>query len=403
MKCRNCHQSITPFFSVGMMPSVNHFLKKDQLGKEKKFDLTTAFCDNCYLVQLTHIIPPHELFSDYIYFSSTSVGLLKYFAETAEYLIQKLNLNKDSLVVEIASNDGAMLKNFKAVGIQILGIDPAQNIAKVANEQGITTLPEFFNLAFAQKLVSEKKIRADLIYGANVLAHVPEIVDFVQGVSKILNAKGTAIFEFPYVKGLLENKFDTIYHEHVFYYSLLAIQNIFRNATLDIYDVEMTPTQGGSLRIYACHHLAFPISERVTTLANKEKKAKFDQFSTYKKMTKRVEKLKKKLVTLLTSLKKDGQRLVGYGAAAKGVVLTNYFDIDEKLIEYVADKAPAKQGLYMPGVHLFVESPEKISRGTVDYVVIFSWNIAEEVMTQLGEYHQQGGKFIVPVPEVSIL
>ena len=215
MKCRACTNSLSPFLSLGKMPLVNHFLKKGELSKEKRFDLTVAFCPHCYLVQLTKIVPPKQLFSNYLYFSSTSSSFLEHCADNTDHLTHKLKLNKGSLVVEIASNDGAQLQYFKKAGMQILGIDPAKNIAKLANKKGIPTIADFFSHSLAKKLQQQLKREADLIYGANVLAHVPKIIDFARGVKNILATKGTAVFEFPYLAGLLEGKFDTIYHEHV--------------------------------------------------------------------------------------------------------------------------------------------------------------------------------------------
>lgn len=389
---------------MGQMPLVNFFLKKEEISSEEKFDLTVGFCPKCYLVQLINTVPPKKLFRNYIYFSSTSTSFLEHCKKTADYLTKKLGLSSQSLVLEIASNDGAQLQFFKELGIQTLGIDPAENIAKVANEKGIKTLPEFFNFAFATKLKEKEKIEADLVFGVNVLAHVPEIVDFVTGVKTILKPRGTAIFEFPYIKGLMENKFDTIYHEHVFYYSLIALRNLFSAADLEIYDVEMTPMQGGSLRIFISHSGNFPISENAKKLVEEEFKNGFDKIETYQKIEGRVSKLKIELIALLEKIKNNGQKIAAYSAPAKGNILLNYFGIKDYL-DFIVDKSEAKQGLYTPGAHLLVYPLEKIYKEKPDYLLILCWNIADEVinMEELRAYCKEGGKFIIPVPEIKVI
>ncbi|MFH1657170.1 MAG: class I SAM-dependent methyltransferase [bacterium] len=402
MNCRACNSKIIKVFSLGEMPLVNSFLKKEELSEEEKFDLTVGFCPQCYLVQLTETVPPEKLFKDYIYFSSVSKLFLEHCAKTAEVLTKKLGLNFQSLVLEIASNDGAQLQYFKQLGIPVLGVDPAENIAEAANDKGIKTIPEFFNYAFAQKLKEKEGIRADLVFGANVLAHVPEIVDFVKGVAVILKPKGTAVFEFPYLKGLIENKFDTIYHEHVFYYSLIALQNLFRQAGLEIYDLEITSVQGGSLRIFASSVGNFPVSKNVKELAEKELKSGFNKVETYQKIDENVNNLKEQIIVLLKEIKNKGQKIAVYSAPAKGNILLNYFEIKDCL-DFIVDRAEAKQGLYTPGTHLLVYPPEKIYKESPDYLLILCWNIASEVMEQLENYHKNGGKFIIPIPELKVI
>ncbi|MFH1461884.1 MAG: class I SAM-dependent methyltransferase [bacterium] len=403
MKCRVCNSTTIKFLSLGQMPLVNSFLKKEELSTEEKFDLSTSFCPYCYLVQLITIVPPEKLFRDYIYFSSTSKSFLEHCQETAEQLTKKLNLNSESLVLEIASNDGAQLQFFKKLGIKVLGIDPARNIAKVANKKNVPTICEFFNYKFAKKLKKDKNIQADLIFGANVLAHVPEIVDFVKGIKIILKQKGTAVFEFPYLKGLLEKKFDIIYHEHVFYYSLIALKNLFLQADLEIYDVEMTPAQGGSLKIFVSHPNNFKISANVKNLISKEIQDGFDKIETFQKMNDDVLNLKNELTLLLKKLKSEGKRIAAYSAPAKGNILLNYFNINENYLDFIVDKSEAKQGLYTPGTHLLVHSPEKINQDKPDYLLILCWNIADEIIKQLEDYHNAGGKFIIPIPDIKIV
>lgn len=403
MNCRNCGIPITGFFSLGDMPLVNSFLREGDLDWENKYDLSVGFCQKCYLVQLINSIPPKELFEDYIYFSSTSKFFVEHCKKTAEHLARKLSLSSGSLVLEIASNDGVQLQAFKDLGIGILGVDPAKNIAEAANEKGVPTMAEFFNHDFAKKIKREKNIQADLIFGANVLAHVPEIKDFVGGVGEALKPKGTAVFEFPYLKGLLENKFDTIYHEHVFYYSLIALINLFKAASLDIYDVDMTPMQGGSLRIFICHQGAFPVRESVGDLIKEEVAGGFDNLETYQKMSENIQNLKKDIISLLERLKKEGKTVAAYSAPAKGNILLNYFGIGKNYLDFIVDRAESKQGLYTPGTHLLVYPVEKIYQEKPDYLLVLCWNLAEEVMTQLEDYHADGGKFIIPVPEIKII
>ncbi len=403
MKCRACSNHIIPFFSLGMMPLVNSFLGKKQLAGEKKYDLSLCFCPSCYLVQLKKTVPPEQLFRNYIYFSSTSSKFLAHCRTTANYLTGRLHLHSSSLVLEIASNDGAQLQYFKQLGIPVLGIDPAKNIAKIANAKGIKTIPEFFNFKFARLLSREKNIQADLVFGANVLAHVPEIVDFVQGIKLVLKPAGTAVFEFPYLAGLFENKFDTIYHEHVFYYSLLALRNLFLRANLTIYDVEITEMQGGSLRIYVCHPQVFPISKHVKTMLQKEKKERWTDIRTYRLINTRIEKLKTTIMRTLNELKKSGKTIAAYSAPAKGNVLLNYFGIGCDYLDFIVDKSKAKQGLYAPGTHLLVYAPSKIFEKNPDYLLILCWNLADEVMDEYQKYHKSGGRFIIPIPKFIIV
>ena len=406
MNCRSCKTEIVEFFSLGQMPSINVFLKKEEeFASEKKYNLSVGFCPKCSLVQILDTIPPADLFVDYVYFSAVSTQFLEHCKENATYLTEKLHLSPESLVLEIASNDGSQLQAFKDLGIPVLGVDPAKNIAKVANERGIKTIDEFFSYGLAKKLKEEQHIQADLIFGANVLAHVEGIVDFVKGVKELLKPKGTAVFEFPYAKGLIENKFDVIYHEHVFYYSLIALIHLFKTADLEIYDVKMTPMQGGSLMFFASHTGAFPIHQNVKDLVAKEIESGFDKLETYQKMSENVLEIKKNLLDLLIKIKSEGKKIAAYSASAKGTVLLNYFGINSNYIDFIVDKSEAKQGLYTPGTHLLVYPPEKISQEKPDYVLILCWNLAEEVMQmeELKNWRQDGGKFIIPIPEVKII
>ncbi len=403
MNCRSCKTEIIEFFSLGQMPSINAFFKKEEFAGEKKYNLSVGFCPKCYLVQIIDIIPPEDLFRDYIYFSSVSKYFLEHCKENAVDLTKRLHLGPESLVLEIASNDGSQLQCFKALGIPVLGVDPAKNIAKVANEKGIKTIAEFFSHTLAKKLKQEQNIQADLIFGANVLAHVPEIVDFVKGVKEILKPKGTAVFEFPYVGGLMENKFDVIHHEHFFYYSLMALIHLFERADLEIYDVKMTPMQGGSLMFFASYPGVFPIHQNVKNLIAKEIESGFDKLETYQKINDNVLRIKNELLDLLTKIKSEGKKIAAYSAPARGNILLNYFGINKNYLDFIVDKSEAKQGLYTPGTHLLVYPPERIYEEKPDYLLILCWNVADEVMEQLKNYHNAGGKFIIPIPEIKIL
>lgn len=402
MNCRACNSPISEFFSLGDMPLVNSYPTKEQLSNEEKYRLAVGFCPNCYLVQLMKNIAPEKIFTHYLYFSSTSSSFMKHCEGNAHFFIKKLGLTKKSLVIELASNDGAQLQFFQKLGVRTLGVDPAKNIAKVANQRGIKTIPEFFNLKLAKELSKNKQNMADLVYGANVLAHVPDIVDFVRGVKLILKPRGTASFEFPYLKGLFENKFDIIYDEHVFYYGILALTNLFNRAELEIYDVDVTPVQGGSLRFLASHPGIFPMSDNLLELVKKERADGYDKLENYKKIASNVATLKKNLLGLLDKLKFQGKHIAAYGAPAKGNVLLNYFGINNNYLDFIVDKSEAKQGLYTPGTHLLIEKPSKIDKSQPDYILILCWNIADEVIKQLDNYKKSGGKFIIPVPQVRV-
>lgn len=401
--CRACHAEIIPFLSLGKMPLVNSFIKQEEIADEKKYDLTVGFCPRCYLVQLLDIIPPEELFRNYVYFSSTSKSFVEHCGEIGGRLISKLSLGSNSVVLEIASNDGVQLRFFKDRGMRVLGVDPARNIAEAANKNGIPTIAEFFNHKLAKKLKKELEIEADLVFGANVLAHVPEIVDFVKGVEVILKPKGTAVFEFPYLKGLMENKFDIIYHEHVFYYSLMALKNLFRSAGLEIYDVEMTPMQGGSLMIFVSHPNRFALAENLRRLIDQEMRGGFDRIGAYQRIGASINLLKEDLVSLLAKLKSQNKKIIAYGAPAKGNVLLNYFGIGKNYLQFMVDKSPHKQGLRAPGTHLPIYSTDKIYEEKPDYLLVLCWNITEEILEEFDAYRRAGGKFIIPIPKVQII
>ena len=402
MQCRSCQTQTIKFLSLGDMPLVNLFLSSKQLDSEKKYELTLAYCPKCHLVQLAKNVSPEILFKDYIYFSSVSKTILEHAQNTASTFIKRFKLDNNSLVFEIASNDGYLLQYFQEKGIQVLGIDPAENIAEVANKKGIKTIPDFFCRGKASEL-KKLGIKPDVIFGANVLAHVPAIDDFAHGIFELLPKKGIAVFEFPYAGGLFEGKFDTIYHEHVFYYTLMAVKNVFSRADLKVFDCEIIPMQGGSLRIFICHIGVIEETPRLKKLLESEYTQGFDKLESYEKLGKKIAGIKMKLLSILDQIKKKGQSIAAYSAPAKGLILLNYFGITINYLDFIVDKAKEKQGLYTPGNHLMVYPVEKVLEDMPDYLLILCWNIAEEVMEQMGKYSTKGGKFIIPIPKPTII
>ena len=407
LNCRFCNKPVTNIFvDLGISPLSNAFLKKEMLNDvEKKFPLCVYVCDNCFLVQLPEFEKPENIFEDYAYFSSYSSIWLEHAENYVDMMIKKFDFNEKSVVIEIASNDGYLLQFFKEKNIPILGIEPAVNVAKVAKEKGIPTITKFFGVNTANELKKEDKL-SDLIIGNNVLAHVPNLNDFVKGLKILLKSTGIITLEFPHILQLIEkNQFDTIYHEHFSYLSLNTVKQIFEFHNIIIFDVEEIPTHGGSLRIYAKHKINknFEIKNSVNDLLEKEKEFGLLNLSFYLEFSRKVELVKKELIEFFNNTKQNGKKIVCYGAAAKGNTLLNYCGIGKENIEYVVDINSYKQGLYLPGSHLHIKKPEEIKKDKPDFILILPWNIKEEIMKDISFIHDWNGKFVIPIPRVMII
>ena len=406
MNCRHCKKGLSHvFLDLGFAPPSNNYLSSDELSKQEiTYPLKLYVCDYCWLVQTEDYSLAEELFTDeYAYFSSTSKSWLEHSAKYAKEIIRKLNLTDSSFVIEIASNDGYLLKNFFNSKIPCLGIEPTDGTAQVAENIGIPVLREFFSEDVAKKL-ADKGSLADLICGNNVYAHVPDINDFTRGLKIILKPGGVINLEFPHLLRLIENnQFDTVYHEHFSYLSLTAVDSIFSSSGLKIFDVEELPTHGGSLRIYGCHQddPRF-ISGNVDKLFKLEIDFGLKDLNLYKSFQKKADKVKDDLLFFLIEQKRLGKSVVAYGAAAKGNTLMNYAGIKSDLIQYVCDASPSKQNLFTPGSHLRIFSPSQLALTRPDWVIIFPWNIASEIigLQDLGGW---GGRFVVAVPDLMIV
>ncbi len=408
LTCRSCNAALNQTFAdLGMSPISNAFIKPSMLRSSEKFYPLHAYvCSSCLLVQLEEVEAPTEIFnSEYAYFSSYSLSWLAHAQRYSKMMITKLQLNTNSQVIEIASNDGYLLQYFQAKNIPVLGIEPAANVAAVAEAKGITSLVEFFSVSTAQKLVHQG-IQADLLLGNNVLAHVPDLNDFVAGMKIILRSNGVITMEFPHLLNLIQqNQFDTIYHEHFSYFSLLAVEKVFTRHGLTLFDVEEIPTHGGSLRIYLKHqeNNVISIEPSIAALQAKEIQAGLDQIETYANYSAAVQATKRKLLAFLIAAKDQGKTVVGYGAPAKGNTLLNYCGIQTDLLAYTVDMSPHKQGLFLPGTHIPIYAPEHISVTKPDYLLILPWNLQNEIIEQMAMIRTWGGKFVVPIPEVTVM
>lgn len=407
MNCRHCKSALTnEFLNLGFQPPSNSYLSENDLGKpEITYPLRLKVCTNCWLVQTEDYAKETVFFSpDYAYFSSVSTSWLEHAKKYCEKIEGQLNLNKESFVIEVASNDGYLLKNFVQKGIPCMGIEPTDSTADAAEKLNIPVLRKFFNTSLAKSLITEGKT-ADLIIGNNVYAHVPDINDFTIGLFHALKPEGVITLEFPHLMRLVEfNQFDTVYHEHFSYLSLHTVSVIFESCGLRVFDVEELSTHGGSLRVYGCKKTAlFKQSHRVVDLLKEEKSRGMGNIKYYQNFQKKADSIKNDLLEFLIQLKKQGKKVIAYGAAAKGNTLLNYAGIKKDLISFVCDAAPSKQGKYLPGSHLPIMPTSFLLNTSVDFIMILPWNIAEEVQYQNQKVAEKGSKFFKAIPELTIL
>jgi len=406
--CRFCQSQLKYIVvSLGKSPLSNSYLSEKQLHQVEPFyPLEVYVCQKCFLVQIEEVVSSKDIFSSsYAYYSSYSESWLQHCKEYTEMMINRFGFDKDSLVVEIGSNDGYLLKYFKQNNIPVLGVEPASNTAEASKEIGIPTDIAFFDTSYAKKMMETGKL-ADLIIGNNVLAHNPNLNDFVEGLRIALKSNGLITMEFPHLLQLMEhNQFDTIYHEHFSYFSFLIVEKVFAAHGLTIFDVEELPTHGGSLRIYAKHkkdNTKF-ISEKVSELKQREMDAGYADITHYLTFGEKVKAIKRDILSFLIQAKEEGKTIVGYGAPAKGNTLLNYCGIKTDFIDYTVDRNPYKQGHYLPGSHIPIEAPEKIKETKPDFVFILPWNLKDEIMEQMAFIRGWGGKFVIPIPKVMVL
>ncbi len=393
------------FVDLGMSPLCESYVPPEKLNEMEPFyPLHVYVCESCFLVQLEEFVSPEEIFTEYAYFSSYAESWVAHMRDYAEMVAGRLRLSKDSFVVEVASNDGYLLQHFVRMGIPVLGIEPARNVAQVAIEKGVPTLVRFFGAELARELVEQGR-QADLICGANVLAQVPKPNDFVKGLKLLLKPGGVVTIEFPHVVRLIaENQFDTIYHEHFSYFSFLSAESIFARQGLTLFDVEELPTHGGSLRIYARHadDERKPLTDRARALREGEIEAGLLRPETYASFDEQVKETKRKLLQFLIEAKRAGKKVVGYGAPGKGNTLLNYCGIRTDFIDFTVDRNTYKQGKFLPGTRIPIRAPQAIREARPDYVLILPWNFKDEIMKQMSHIREWGGRFVVPIPEVRV-
>jgi SAM-dependent methyltransferase len=403
--CRSCGSTgCELILDLGNQPLANNLLRSEDLGRsEPRFPLRVVVCKSCWLMQITETIPSVELFQKYVYFSSYSDAMLRHARQAAERYVSEFSLGANSLVVEIASNDGYLLQNFERFGVPCLGIDPAENVAAVAREKGVETLVGFFGESMAEQL-TQKGTEADLILGNNVFAHAPAINDFVAGLKKLLRPGGRIALEFPYGVEMVEgNEFDTVYHEHIFYFSLIALQPVFQRHGLEIFRVERLPIHGGSLRLFASHQGQFPVDDTVEMLLLEETAKGVNDIEFYHDVSRQADRLRTSLKRLLEGIRAQGKSVAAYGASAKGSTLLNFVSPAEGTLDFIADRSPHKHGMLSPGLHIPIVPPEELAQRRPDYTLLLTWNFAAEILEQQRSYREAGGKFIIPVPHARIV
>jgi SAM-dependent methyltransferase len=393
------------FVDLGKSPLCESFLTAEQLNQMEPFyPLHVYVCEKCFLVQVQEYVSPEGIFTEYAYFSSFSDSWLAHMKAYADMIAARLSLTDASRVVELGSNDGYLLQYFVAKGIPVLGVEPARNVAEKAIVKGVPTVTKLFGRQTARELVADG-IRPDLICGANVLAQVPDVNDFVGGIKILLKPGGVVTIEFPHLMRLMaENQFDTIYHEHFSYFSFKTAERVFAAHGLTLFDVDELPTHGGSLRIYARHteDTAKPAGERALKLSAREEAAGLDRLETYASFTEQVHETKRRLLEFLIGARRSGKRIAGYGAPGKGNTLLNYCGIRTDFVEYTVDRNPYKHGRFLPGTHIPIHPLEKIRETRPDYVLILPWNLKDEIMEQVSYIRSWGGQFVVPIPDVKV-
>ncbi len=407
MNCLNCGNKLRyTFADLGTSPLCNEILKPEQVNDgQMSYPLHTYVCDACFLVQVGKCVSPEKIYEDYSYFSSYSDSWLKHAERYVDFMMDEYKINRESFVVEIASNDGYLLQYFNRKKVPLLGVEPSDTVARAALEKGIPTEMMFFGTDTAAKL-KKKYQPADLILGNNVLAHVPQINDFIEGLDIMLDEQGIMTFEFPHLMQLIENnQFDTIYHEHFFYYSLHSVQSLFKKHGFTIFDVQELSTHGGSIRIFVTRESnpKYKVSDNVYQMLRQEKQKGYLNVEFYKSFGEYVRQTKRDILRLVINLKNHGQSIVGYGAPGKGNTLLNYCGIGTDFIDYTVDRSPHKQGHYLPGSLIPILSPDKIKETRPDYIFILPWNLKDEIIKQLHYVSEWGAQFIVPIPQPMII
>jgi len=405
VRCRSCDAELHPFLDLGTTPLANSFLREDHLAEpEPRFPLEVGFCERCTLVQLMHTVPPEQIFRDYVYVTATSSTITEHFHALAREAVERFGLGPADLVVEFGSNDGTLLKGFEPYGIRTLGVEPATNIAEIAESRGVRTVNDFFGPPVARKLRADEGAAAYIV-GCNVVAHIPDINGTMEAVATLLADEGVFQLEAPYLTDLLDkSEFDTVYHEHFFYFSLSALAFAAERHGLRMFDVQHEPVHGGSIRPSFCH--AGASHEPTPAVAEgheREHRRGIDRIETYADFARRVGQIRERLLSLLHEYRAGGRRVAGYGAAAKGNTLLNYCGIGPELLDYVADKNPLKVGLYTPGMHLPVVPAARLAEDRPDYTLILAWNMADEIVSEQSGYREGGGRFLVPIPEPAVV